>query len=162
MTDQRATAPDRPGRGISLDVAAGIFLIVLAGLGYVGSLNLDFGQMRGIGPGLMPKVSAALVGAFGILIVVQGLISKGDRMEPWSWRGIVFVLGAVLVFAATVRSLGLAFAGPLAVIISSLADRDTRAIEVVLFAIGLTALCVGMFKYALRLPIPLAPLILGY
>jgi CHASE2 domain-containing sensor protein len=74
----------------------------------------------------------------------------------------VFVLGAVMVFATTVRTFGLAVAGPLAIIISSLADRQTRPIEVLLFAIGLTAICIGLFKYLLRLPIPLAPFYLGY
>jgi putative tricarboxylic transport membrane protein len=145
-----------------MDVAAGLFLIALAALGYVGAIGLDFGQMRGIGPGLMPKVTAAIVAALGLLVLLQGLFGNGERMQRWSLRGIVFVLGAVMVFATTVRTFGLAVAGPLAIIISSLADRQTRPIEVLLFAIGLTAICIGLFKYLLRLPIPLAPFYLGY
>jgi hypothetical protein len=32
----------------------------------------------------------------------------------------------------------------------------------VLFSIVLTAFCIGLFKYALNLPVPLAPWLLGY
>jgi hypothetical protein len=80
----------------------------------------------------------------------------------------VFVLGAVLLFAATIRGatlsfaglsltippLGLAVAGPLAVIFSSLADRETRLVEILPFAVAITAASIFLFKYLLRLPIP--------
>src|SRR5262249_49841204 len=108
---------------------------------------------------------------FGILLVAQGLVLDGDRLERWHIRGPVFVLGGVLVFAATVRGatlslgglpvtippLGLVVAGPLCVIFSSLADRETRLLEFVPFAIFIPALSIGLFKYLLRLPIPIFP-----
>ena len=119
------------------DLAGGLFLLGLAAVGFIGGFNLPFGQLSGIGSGLMPKVVAALVAAFGLLLVAQGLVLDGDRLERWHLRGPVFVLGAVLMFAATIRGatlsfaglvltippLGLVVAGPLAVIFSSLADR---------------------------------------
>lgn len=156
------------------DFAAGIFLIVFAAIAVLGSLELKFGQLRGIGPGLMPKVTAILLGAFGLLLIVTSLTSRGSLLERWSIRGPFFILGAVLLFAATIRgadfsslglkfpALGLVVSGPLAVIFSSFADKTTRWIEVIIFAICITAFCVGLFKYLLRLPIPLAPWLLGY
>ena len=95
-------------------------------------------------------------------VVADDIIPLGNRLEAWSVRGPLFLLGAVVVFAATVRPLGLAFAGPLAVILASLADRDTKLKEVVPFALLLSAACILLFKYALRQPIPVAPLVLGY
>jgi hypothetical protein len=67
------------------------------------------------------------------------------------------VIGAVLVFAATIRQWGLIAAAPLAVIISSLADKDTRPLEIILFAVVITAASIGLFKILLRLPIPVFP-----
>ena len=93
-------------------------------------------------------------------------------------RGPVFVLGAVLVFAMVIRgstlnfggfagipvlasikvpSLGLVVAGPLAVIISSFADKDTKPVEVLIFAVVMTLLCGLLFKELLNLPIPFDP-----
>ena len=92
----------------------------------------------------------------------MGLTSGGERLEPWSLRGTLLVLGAIAAFAATIRPLGLVVAGPLAVIMAALADPSTRLKEIIPFAIILSLACIGLFKYALRLPIPLAPLLLGY
>jgi hypothetical protein len=150
------------------DLAGGLFLLGLAAVGFIGGFNLPFGQLSGIGSGLMPKVVAVLVAAFGLLLVAQGLVLDGDRLERWHLRGPVFVLGAVLLFAATIRGatlsfaglsltippLGLAVAGPLAVIFSSLADRETRLVEILPFAVAITAASIFLFKYLLRLPIP--------
>lgn len=154
------------------DFGAGIFLIVFAAIGFFGAWELKFGQLRGIGPGLMPKVMAVLLAAFGVLLIVTSLITRGSLLERWSIRGPFFVLGAVLLFAATIRGfdfgvlkmppLGLVVAGPLAVMVSAFADHETRWSEVLIFAIAITAVCIGMFKYILKLPIPIAPWLLGY
>lgn len=156
------------------DFAAGIFLLVFAAIALLGAWDLKFGQLRGIGPGLMPKVTAAILGSFGIALFVTSFMSRGSILERWSLRGPLCVLGAVLLFALTIRGaaftsmgiavppLGLLVAGPLAVIVSALADKDTRLFEVAIYAAVITALCVGLFKFLLRLPIPIAPWLLGY
>ena len=75
---------------------------------------------------------------------------------------MLFVLGAILVFAYSVRPLGLAVAAPLAILIGAFASNDTRWGETLLFSVVMTAFCIGLFKYALGLPIPLAPWLVGY
>jgi hypothetical protein len=61
-----------------------------------------------------------------------------------------------------VRTLGLAAAGPLTWIIAALADKESRLFETIVFAFLMTALCIGLFKIVLKLPIPLFPVVLGY
>jgi hypothetical protein len=161
-----------------LDVGGGIFLLVLATFGFVGGFNLPFGTLSGIGSGLMPKVVATLVAAFGVLLICQGLIWQGDHLERWHARGPIFVLGAVLLFAVVIRGstltlggfagiptlasvrvppLGLIVAGPLTILFSSLASKETRLIEVVIFSVVMTAACGILFKEMLHLPIPFDP-----
>ena len=53
---------------------------------------------------------------------------------------------------------GLVVAGPLCFLISALADRDTRAMEVVVYAVLSTVVCGFLFKEMLSLPIPFDPL----
>jgi hypothetical protein len=152
---------NRPvSRGIlksPLDFGGGLFLIGLAIVGFGGGFSLPFGQLSGIGSGLMPKTVAALVAAFGVLLLVQSLFMSGDRLEAWAVRGPIFVLGGVLVFAATIRPWGLVVAGPLAVIVSALADKDSRPAELAIAAVALTLLCGLLFKELLNLPIPFDP-----
>jgi Tripartite tricarboxylate transporter TctB family len=154
------------------DMAAGLFLLLFAAVLLWGAWDLRIGQLRNVGAGLMPKVTAFLLGVFGLLLVVQSLFVRGSVLQRWSLRGPVFVLGAILLFAATIRgvdfgifklpALGLVVSGPLAVFVSALADPQTRIKEAAIYALLLTAACIGVFKYALRLPIPLAPWLLGY
>lgn len=155
-----AAAGDRPRGAIksSRELGAGLFLLALAAFALIGSFSLKFGQLSGIGPGLMPKVTAAILAGFGLLLILQAFTTVGERLEAWSFRGIFFVLGAVLVFAFTVRTAGLIVAGPLAVMISALADRDTKWWEILIFAAVLTTVCGFMFKDMLGLPIPFDPL----
>lgn len=161
-----ARPASRPGLiKSSQDLAGGLFLLALAAFGFFGTSNLKFGTLGGMGPGLLPKVISVLVAGFGLLLIVESMVVRGSAMQRWSLRGPVFVLGAALMFALTVRPLGLVVAGPLAVLISSFADKGLnpgRLFEMLIFAAILTVFCVGLFKYALGLPIPLAPWYLGY
>jgi hypothetical protein len=140
-----------------LELAGGLFLIAIAAAGFIGAYPLPFGQLSGIGSGLVPKVVATLVAAFGLLLVLQGLLVSGTGLERWGVRGPVMVLGAVLVFAFTVRPLGLVVAGPAAFVIAALADRNTRPVEVVVSALLATLACGFLFKELLGLPIPFDP-----
>lgn len=157
MTDEAR----RPG-GLPRDIGAGVLLIALGGFGLLATGDLAITEGDGIGPGLMPRGVAALLAAVGVVVTLAGIATRSDRIHLGALRGPVFVLGAVVLFAAMVRPLGLAVAGPVAVIVAALADPDSRPVEILVFAAVMTALCVGLFKYALRLPIPLAPALIGY
>ena len=186
MTSRPPGAAARGFLKSPFDLAGGLFLLWLAALGLAGGFNLPTGTLSGIGSGLMPRVVAILVGAFGVLLIVQAFLFGGERLERWHVRGPVFVLGGVLVFAMLVRgstlsfggfnigfgsysigvpdlgtvripALGLLVAGPLAVVISSFAAKETKPLEIALFAVVMTLLCGLLFKELLGLPIPFDP-----
>lgn len=152
---------ERPA-GLPRDLGAGLLLIAVAAIGGLGTGDLSMAEQGGIGPGLMPRGVSLLLALVGVVVTVMGLASRHDRVRFGSLRGPVFVLGSVVLFAATVRPLGLAVAGPAAVVVAAMADRDSKPLEVLIFAAVMTLFCVGLFKYALRLPIPLAPMLIGY
>jgi putative tricarboxylic transport membrane protein len=178
MTTQ---APESRARGLiksPFDLAGGLFLIGLAVLGLAGGFTLPTGTLSAIGSGFMPRVVAILVGAFGVLLVVQALLFEGARLERWHLRGPVFVLGSVFMFALVIRGttltfggvlgipelgtvhipqLGLVVAGPIAMVISSIAAKDTKPLEIAIFALVMTVLSGLLFKELLGLPIPFDP-----
>lgn len=143
------------------DVGAGLFLLTIAAVSYAGTLDLP-SIWEGIGSGFLPKLVAGLIGITGLLIMILGMAPGAERLQSPSLRGPLFVLGAAIVFAASIRTLGLAVAGPLTWIIAAMADPDSRWAEIILFALLMTAFCIGLFKYVLNLPIPLMPFVLGY
>jgi len=149
-------------RGWPRDIGAGLFLLGLGAVGFFSTGDLMMTEGSGIGPGLMPRGVSALLAAVGLAVTALGITTRAERVRFGALRGPVFVLGSVVLFAATVRPLGLAVAGPLSVVVAAMADPDSKWREVLIFAAVMTVFCVGLFKYALRLPIPLAPMLIGY
>ena len=154
------------------DFWAGIALVALGAGAFVAARELPFMTRSGVGAGLLPQIVAGFVAALGVAQTLLALRDPGPTLARWAWREIAIVLGAVVLFGLTIRGfdagmlaippLGLAVAGPLAVVAAGLADRDSRPGELVLFGIAMTLACAGLFRYALGLPIPIAPWLIGY
>jgi putative tricarboxylic transport membrane protein len=154
-TTEKGAERDRGLRARSpQDIAAGLFLVFVAGFAIWQSTELPMGTLRAMGPGMLPRALAVLVGVAGIVLVVTSFFEDGEKLSRWHLRGPIFILGGVVVFALTIRTLGLAFAGPLAMIIGSFASEEMRWKETIIFAAGMTAFCILLFKVALGLPIP--------
>lgn len=155
-TTQAAPSPARPGRGprSPREFTAGVALSALAAFALWAGAGLDGGTLRNMGPGMLPRsISVALL-ACGLVIAGFGLLRRGPGLGGWPLRAPLFVTLAVIAFALTIRSLGLAVAGPLVVLIGGAASPESRPRELLLFAVIMTALCIGLFRYALSLPIP--------
>jgi putative tricarboxylic transport membrane protein len=161
MADGDETRNSPAGRW-SQDAGAGLFLIAIGLIGFWQSLPLAAGSLSQLGPGMLPRAISVLVAVCGVALFLEGWFAGGERLERWAVRGPVFILGAVVVFALTVRPLGLAVAGPLAVALSGFASRETHWLETIAFGVAMTVFCLGLFKFALGLPIPVAPWLLGW
>jgi len=148
-------------------VVSGFALLALAALALWLSRDLPSGTLRAIGPGLMPRWLAYGVGACGLALVAIGLVRTGTALERWTFRGPVFVILAILAFALTIRptplgaisspGLGLAFAGPLSILIAGYATPEARLRELLILGLALTAGSMLLFGDLLNLPIPLFP-----
>jgi len=144
------------------DFVGGLVIIAVAAFAFWMGRVLPGGMAGGMGPGTLPKGLAVLLGLLGAALVLTSFYEKGMTLDRWSIRGPLFILGALVVFGLAVRPLGLVVAGPLAIVVSAFASDEVRWGETILFGVLMTAFCVGLFKFALGLPIPLAPWLLGY
>jgi putative tricarboxylic transport membrane protein len=137
-------------------------VIAVAAFAFWQAADLPIGTLGGMGPGMLPKSLAVLFGLLGALLVVGSVLEAGLPLEPWSIRGPVLVVVAMVAFGLAVRPLGLVVAGPLAIVIAALASNEVRWVETIVVGLLMTIFCIGLFKFALGLPIPLAPWLLGY
>ena len=148
------------GRILRQDFVGGLAVIAVAGLAYWLARKLPAGAAGGMGPGALPKGLAVLLGGLGAVLLLNAF--KSESAGRWSLRGPLFVLGALVLFGLAVRPLGLAVAGPLAIVTAGFASREVRWPETLVYGLAMTAFCIGLFKFALGLPIPLAPWLVGY
>jgi len=170
-------------------LGGGLCLIGIAALAIWQGSDLELGTLRQLGPGMMPRVLAVLLGACGVALAVRSLMARSAPatavQEPavpppvtasgaggrWaSLRAPVFLLAAAGAFGLSVRPLGLVVAAPLGILLSLQASADAtrgasqrrRLLESVAFAFGLTLFCVLLFRTLLSLPMPVAPWLIGY
>jgi putative tricarboxylic transport membrane protein len=153
------------------ELSAGACLLGIAAVATWQGYDLELGTLRQMGPGMLPRVLAVLVGLCGAAIGLRSFfqpgsapaVATGGARGAWAaWRPSVFLLLATLVFGLSVRPLGLVVAAPLAIVISTLASPETKRLESLWFALGMTAFCLVLFKRLLSLPIPVAPWLIGY
>ena len=136
------------------DLLAGLVLVAVALFALWASGGLSQGRLGALGPGMMPRATAVLMGAVGVLVALSAFFAAGPRLERWSLRGPFFVCLALIAFAVTIRWVGLLVAGPLVAIISGAASPETRIKEIVIFGIAVTIFSIALFRYVLNLPIP--------
>lgn len=136
------------------ELGSGFAFIALAlGFGLYTLFDLRIGTPRQMGPGLFPIVVSTLLGFIGLLIVFRASKVEITKIGNISWRGIIFVIGAVIAFALTLGPLGLALATFIAGFLASSATPRNSVKVAATIALILTVLCVGLFVYALGLPI---------
>jgi hypothetical protein len=165
------------------ELTAGASLLGIAAIALWQGFDLEPGSLRQMGPGMLPRVLAVAVGLCGIAISLRSLrqaapqapapqvgaasdgvaVSVPAARSVWgSLRAPVFLVLAAVVFGLCVRPLGLVIASPLAIVISTLASTETKRLESLWFALGMTAFCIVLFWTLLKLPIPVAPWLIGY
>jgi hypothetical protein len=150
-------------------LVSGLTLIAIAAFAIWATGNLSQGTLRAMGPAMLPRWLAIGLGLCGIGLIVSSFLVDGSPLERWYFRGPLFVAVGVAVFALLIRPAtyavagmnitmpiaGLAVAGPLAMFIGGFGTPDVRFKEILIFAIVMTLFCVGLFRYALNLPIPI-------
>ena len=135
-----------------LGVAA---LFVLIGVGGVWfGQDYAVGTPARIGPGYVPMMMSWGLILLGVILALRSLALDGPGIEPGAWRPRLMILAAVLAFAGTIQVVGLAVAGAITMIIAGFAAREVRRTEIVVLAVLFSALCVVVFVYALKQPIP--------
>ena len=129
----------------ALFVATGAFFAIQ-------SLGLDLGTSVRMGPGYFPLVLAAVLVLLGAIIFIQALRVEGEPIDPFAWRGMLFILPAPVFFGLTVRGLGFAPSMFLTAFIACFASQKMNVFFAIVLSLLLTIFSVGVFSYGLGLP----------
>jgi len=135
------------------DFWSGVMLIVVGGGALFIARNYQFGSSLRMGPGYFPVILSAALVIFGVYFVLQGLRAGAEKLEgSWSLRALIIVPLSLVVFGLLIDRAGFIPAMLALIIISAAASKEFRLVEVSLFSVFLTAMCVIVFIWALGLP----------
>ena len=113
--------------------------------------------MTGLAPGFVPVALSFLLCGLGAIIGMRSLAAPGAALPRWHARPLLAVIGAVLLFAASINRLGLILAVVATVALCAVAAPESRKWETAALAACLAAFCAALFRYLLGLPIGLWP-----
>jgi hypothetical protein len=142
------------------DFWSGMLLIVTGAGAIFIARNYPFGTSLRMGPGYFPIVLGGILIAFGLYIAVMGLRLDAEKLDgSWSLRALIVLPASLVLFGLMIDRVGFIPAMLVLIFGSATASTQFKLVEVLLFSVFLTALCVVVFIWALGLPYEL---IAGY
>jgi hypothetical protein len=139
------------------DLLTAAIFVALGSLGLWAGRTLEFGTLAAMGPGFLPTVICWLLVALGLVVGLRGLRGTRDNIAPGKMRPVVVITLAIVGFAYIASGLGFVLAALWLIIVGALADGESRPVETVLLAIGLTVFGALVFIYGLGVQIKLLP-----
>jgi len=140
-------------------------MFVVVGIGFAwGALNYSFGSSARPGPGYFPFGRGILLAVLGAVVLFKALTietTEGDPVGGISWRPLIIITAAVVIFGAALPRLGMVLTLPLLIFISSMAGDEFHWLEALINCVVLTLASWLIFIVGLKLTIPLWPTILA-
>jgi Tripartite tricarboxylate transporter TctB family len=131
----------------------GALLVVGGGLALVaGAATYPIGTLQRMGPGYFPMLTGFILAGIGAGLVVESR-SAASTLPRVPIRPILAVFAGLLWFALTIERFGLAPSIVGLVVLTSLAQDRPRPIMIAATALFLIAFSIGVFVYALSIPI---------
>jgi uncharacterized membrane protein len=137
------------------EVWAGLMLIAIGAAAVLVARNYPFGTALRMGPGFFPVILGGVLIVFGLTILAVGLRGGESIAGSWPLRALIILPLSLVLFGVLMEYAGFVPAMLVLIFGSATASTEFRFVEVLLFSIGLTALSVAVFVWALGLPYPL-------
>lgn len=137
------------------DFLAGLLLLGIGALGFAMALDYPFGSALRMGPGYFPRVLAGILMAFGVFVLIRGVIKQERVQGRWGWKPLGFIVVSLIAFGFIMERLGFIPALIAMFFLSTLGGHEFKLREVVVLTVIMTVFAVGVFVYGLGLPYPL-------
>lgn len=130
--------------------SVGLYATVMAATTY------EIGTFSQMGPGIFPTIVGSLLFGVGLVILISALRRPRAGIPVPEYRSLGFVLLALVLFALSVRSLGLVPAIFLMTAAAIRADDKVSLFGSVPIAVALSILSILVFRIGLDLPFQIA------
>lgn len=137
------------------DFFAGLLMVVIGGGAFYMALDYPFGSTLRMGPGYFPRVLAGVLIAFGVFVLIRGLLSSEKIKGRWGWKPLAYIVAALVAFGFIMDRFGLIPALVAMFFISAAGGHEFKWIEVTILTIVMILFAVSVFVWGLNMPYPL-------
>lgn len=140
---------------VDTNLASGIMFVVI-GLGalIISLMDYQIGTLRQMGPGFFPIIIGSALVVLGLVLVVQALRSDVKTwIEGVNLRSFMPILAGIFAFGILIQPFGLIIALSAMTLIGMFAIKEIRLIELPVIVALQCVLGVGIFVYALGMPL---------
>jgi putative tricarboxylic transport membrane protein len=114
-----------------------------------------------MGPGYFPRILGGVMAVLGVIVAGIGLKNQAQWAATdgigWTWKPVIILTAAVVLFGATLPSLGMVIAIILLTIISGIAAHDKNYRELAIITVIMCLFCAAVFVWGLKLQMKLFP-----
>lgn len=137
------------------DFFAGLLMLAIGAGGFYMALGYPFGTAVRMGPGYFPRVLAGILMAFGLFVLIRGILTSEKVTGKWGWKPLAFITVSLVAFGFVMDRYGLIPALVVMFFVAALGGHEFKFIEVLILTAVMSAFAVGVFVYGLGLPYPL-------
>ncbi|MGE0419542.1 MAG: tripartite tricarboxylate transporter TctB family protein [Acetobacteraceae bacterium] len=155
-----AAGVPRPGGGLfkgPKDIASGLMFIGIGAFGLWVGRDYPMGTALRLGTGVFPAILCWGLIVIGTIVLIQGMLVRGEPIGAWAWRPVLLVGLAATLFALLIEPAGLVVSMLVLMIIGALAGEGHSIREFTIFTLIMIVLSVAMFIYGLDMPIKVFP-----
>jgi hypothetical protein len=139
------------------DFWAGVFFGGFAVVALLAARSYAFGSAGKMGPGYFPLLLGGLLGLLAAILIGRSVVLDGEPLPRFQVLPLAVIAVAVCLFGLFVEPLGLIVALAVLTVLSAWAGPQFRLPEVLALTVALIVFSVGVFVYALGLPIAIWP-----
>jgi hypothetical protein len=139
------------------DFWAGVMFGGFAVVAILAARGYSFGTAGKMGPGYFPLLLGGLLGVLAAILIGRSVVLDGEPLPRFHVFPLAVIAVAVCLFGLFIEPFGVIVALAVLTVLSAWAGPHFRLPEVLALTVALIVFSVGVFVYALGLPIPIWP-----
>jgi hypothetical protein len=139
------------------DFWAGVMFCGFAVVAILAARRYSLGSAGRMGPGYFPLMLAMVLGGLSAILIGRSLVIDGEPVPRLHGLPLAVIAVAVCLFGLAIEPLGLIVSLAMLIGLAAWAGPQFRLVETVALALALIAFSVGVFVYALGLPLNIWP-----
>jgi hypothetical protein len=139
------------------DFWSGVMFCGFAVVAILAARGYSLGAAGKMGPGYFPLLLGGLLAALGGILIGRSLVLSGEPAPRFHLVPLAVIAAAICLFGVMIEPLGLVLSLAVLTLMSAFAGAQFRLLETVALAAALIVFSVGVFVYALGLPLNIWP-----